>query len=130
MPYLEGSDLDARYGRRTPRRWIWPVIATVGVAAAVAWAAWVAFQPRPVHGVLWAYEVLGEHHVQVTLDLHRPEPLAVTCTVYAQAQDHSVVGERTITVPPVAKENTRVRTVITTERRAVNGVLRGCRPLE
>lgn len=130
MSYLEGSDLDARYGRRPPRRWIWPVVATVGVAAAVAWAAWVAFQPRPVHGVLWAYEVLGEHRVQVTLDLHRPEPLAVTCTVYAQAQDHSIVGERTITVPPAAKENTRVRTVITTERRAVNGVLRGCRPLE
>lgn len=124
------SDLDARYGRRTPRRWVWPVIAVVGIAAAVAWAAWVAFQPRPVHGVLWAYEVLDDHRVQVTLDLHRPKPLAVECTVFAQAQDHSVVGERTFAVQPGTKENTRVKTMITTERRAVNGVLRGCRPLE
>jgi len=42
--------------------------------------------------------------------------------------DHSVVGERTIVVPRGTTEDTRVKTVITTERRAVNGVLRGCRP--
>jgi hypothetical protein len=122
------SDLDARYGRRTPRRWIWPAVAAIGIAAAVAWAAWVAFQPRPVNGVLWGYEVLDDHHVQVTLELHRPDPLTVECTVFAQAEDHSVVGERTITVPATKRENLRVKTVITTERRAVNGVLRGCRP--
>ena len=122
------SDLDARYGKRRPR-WILTVCAVLGIAAGVAYAAWVAFQPRPVHGVLWGYEVLGEHRVQVTLDIHRPKPLAVECTVFAQAQDHSVVGERTITVAPGTTKNTRVRTTVTTERRAVNGVLRGCRPL-
>jgi hypothetical protein len=122
------SDLDARYGRRTPRRWIWPAIAVIGIAAAVTWAAWVAFQPRPVHGVLWGYRVLDDHRVQVTLDLHRAEPFAVECTVFAQALDHSVVGERTIVVPSGTTEDLRVKTVITTERRAVNGVLRGCRP--
>jgi len=108
---------------------MWPVIALVGIAAAVAWAAWVAFQPRPVHGVLWGFEVQDDHRVQVTLDLYRPDPLTVECTVFAQAQDHSVVGERTITVAPGTKEKSRVKTTITTERRAVNGVLRGCRPL-
>jgi len=123
------SDLDARYGRRTPRRWIWPAVAVIGIAGAVAWAAWVAFQPRPVNGVLWGYEVLSDHRVQVTLDLHRPDPLTVECTVFAQAQDHSVVGERTVTVPASTSKNTRVEATITTERRAVNGVLRGCRPL-
>jgi hypothetical protein len=104
------------------------MIAILGIAGAIAWAAWVAFQPRPVHGVLWGYDVVDDHRVQVTLDVYRPEPLAVECTVYAQARDHSVVGERTVAVPPGAKETTRVTAVITTERRAVNGVLRGCRP--
>jgi hypothetical protein len=106
------------------------VVAVIGIAAAVAWAAWVAFQPRPVNGVLWGYEVLNDHRVQVTLDLHRPDPLAVECIVFAQAQDHSVVGERTVTVPAGTNKNTRLKTTITTERRAVNGVLRGCRPLK
>ena len=104
------------------------MIAVIGIVAAVAWAAWAAFQPQPVHGVLWGYKVLDDHRVQVTLDVHRAEPLAVECTVFAQAMDHSVVGERTIVVPRSTTEDTRVRTVITTERRAVNGVLRGCRP--
>lgn len=122
------SDLDARYGRQRQRRWLWPVIAAVGIAAAVAWAAWAAFQPRPVDGVLSSFKVLDDHRIQVTLELHRPEPLTVECTVFAQAQDHSVVGERTIVVPPGTKENTRVQTIIRTERRAVNGELRGCRP--
>jgi len=121
------SDLDARYGKRRPR-WVLTVGAVLAIAAGVALAAWVAFQPRPVHGVLWGYDVLDDHHVQVTLDLYRPEPLAVECTVVAQAYDHSVVGERTITVPPGTKKNTRVTTVITTERRPVIGILRGCRP--
>ena len=104
------------------------MIATIGIAAAVAWAAWAAFQPRPVHAVLQGYEVLDDHRVQVTLDVYRPKPLAVHCTVFAQARDHSVVGERTIAVPSSPRESTRVKTVITTERRAVNGVLRDCRP--
>jgi hypothetical protein len=39
-----------------------------------------------------------------------------------------VVGERTIVVPARNNKNTRVTTSIKTERRAVNGVLRGCRP--
>ena len=122
------SDLDARYGKHRPR-WVLTVCAVLGIAAGVTYAAWVAFQPRPVNGVLWGYEVLSDHRVHVTLDVYRPDPLAVECTVFAQSQDHSVVGERTITVPPGTKKNTRVKTTITTERRAVNGVLRGCRPL-
>ena len=121
------SDLDARYGKSRPR-WVLTVCAVLGITAGVAYAAWLAFQPRPVNGVLWGYEVLNDHRVQVTLDLHRPDSIAVECTVFAQAQDHSVVGERTITVPADTEKNTRVKTTITTERRAVNGVLRGCRP--
>lgn len=104
------------------------MVAAIGIAVAIAWAAWVAFQPRPVNGILWGYEVLDDHRVKVTLELHRPEPLAVECTVFAQAEDHSIVGERTVVVPAERARNTRVTTVITTERRAVNGVLRSCRP--
>ena len=122
------SDLAARYRKPSRRRWIWPVIAVLGIGTGVALAAWVAFQPRPVNAVLWGYEVLDDHHVQVTLDVHRPEPRAVECTVFAQAEDHSIVGERTISVPPGTAKNTRVKAVVTTERRAVNGVLRSCRP--
>lgn len=122
------TDLDVRYGRRTPRRWLLPAAAALGICALVSWAAWAAFQPRPVGAVLWGYDVVDEHHVRVTVDVHRPRPLAVRCTVYAQAADHAVVGERTVVVPADEREDTRVRVLVTTERRAVNGVLRGCQP--
>lgn len=118
------ADLTTRYG--SSRR-IWPFFAVVGIAAAVAWAAWVALQPRPVNAVVWGYKVLDDHHIRVVVDVYRPKPTAVQCTVYAQAMDHAVVGERTVDVagsPP----KIRIKPVITTERRAVTGVLRGCRP--
>ena len=64
--------------------------------------------------------------MDVTLDVHRPDPLAVRCTVYAQAEDHSIVGEKTVTVPADDREDVRVSISLETERRAVNGVLRTC----
>jgi hypothetical protein len=103
-------------------------VATLGIASLVAWAAWAAYQPRPVHAVLWGYDVRDEHHVQVTLDVYRPQPRAVECVVYAQAADHSAVGRRTLAIDPGTQEKTRVRAQIVTERRAVNGVLQGCQP--
>ena len=94
----------------------------------VAWAAWSAFQPRPIRAVLWGYDVRDDHHVRVTLDVYRSKPLPVRCTVYAQAGDHSVVGQRTLSLGPGSREKTRVRVTLVTERRAVNGVLKGCEP--
>jgi hypothetical protein len=121
------TDLAGRYGTRGRPRWLWPAIAAVGVLLGVAWAAWVAFQPKPVSAQLYGYDVIDDHRVQVTLNVHRPEPLAVTCTVYAQAEDHSTVGEKTVTVPASDRKDVRVSVSLETERRAVTGVLRTCK---
>jgi hypothetical protein len=120
------TDLQARYGTRRRPRWLWPVVAAVGVVLGIVWASWVAFQPTPVSAQLYGYDVVDDHHVNITLNVHRPEPLAVTCTVYAQAEDHSTVGEKTVTVPADDREDARVRISLETERRAVTGVLRTC----
>jgi len=120
------TDLSDRYGTRGRPRWLWPVVAAVGVAIGVLLAAWVAFQPRPVTAELYGYEVVDDRQVEITLNVHRPEPLAVRCTVYAQAEDHSIVGEKTVTVPADDREDVRVSISLETERRAVTGVLRTC----
>ena len=109
---------------------MWPAIAAVGVMLGIAWAAWVAFQPRPVTAELYGYEVVDDRQVKVTLAIHRPEPLDVRCTVYAQAKDHSIVGEKTVTVPADDRENVRVSVSLETERRAVTGVLRTCQSMD
>ncbi|MET0449875.1 MAG: DUF4307 domain-containing protein [Aeromicrobium sp.] len=120
------TDLSSRYGSRQRPRWFWPVIAAVGIALGVAFAAWVGFQKDPVTGRLWGYEVVSDNQVSVKLDVIRPDPLDVTCTVYAQAEDHAIVGEKTVDVPASEDEKVRVVIDIETERKAVNGVLRTC----
>ena len=122
------TDLSSRYGTRSRPRWLWPAVAVIGIVLGVSFAAWVGFQDKPVTGRLWGYDVKSDHEVVVTLDVIRPDPLDVRCTVYAQAEDHSVVGEKTVDVPASEAEKTRVTIRIETERRAVNGVLRTCAP--
>jgi uncharacterized protein DUF4307 len=121
------TDLSARYGTSGRPRWLWPLVAVMGIGIGVAWAAWVAFQPQPVSAKVFGYDVVDDHHVDVTLDVHRPDPQRpARCTVYAQAQDHAIVGEKTVTVPADPRENIRVQIALQTERRAVTGVLRTC----
>lgn len=120
------TDLNSRYGSRQRPRWFWPAIAAVGISLGVAFAAWVGFQKDPVSAQLWGYEVISDSQVTVSLDVVRPDPLAVECTVYAQAADHSIVGEKTVDLPASEEEELRVTIDIETERRAVNGVLRTC----
>lgn len=124
------TDLSARYGTTRRPRWFWPLVTVVGVVMGVAFAAWVGFQDKPVTGRLYGYDVVDDNLVSVTLDVIRPEPIDVRCTVYAQAADHSIVGEKTVDVPADGADKTRVAIDIETERRAVNGVLRTCLPNE
>lgn len=120
------TDLSTRYGSRQRPRWFWPTIAAIGISLGVAFAAWVGFQKDPVSAQLWGYEVINDSQVAVSLDIVRPDPVAVECTVYAQAADHSIVGEKTVEVPKSDEEQVRVTIDIQTERRGVNGVLRTC----
>jgi len=122
------TDLSARYGTKRRPRWFWPAITAVGVLIGVGFAAWVGFQDKPVSAKVWGYDVLDDHQVAVKLDVSRAKAITVECTVYAQASDHSVVGEKTVTVPPSANRTTRIQITIETERKAVNGVLRSCLP--
>jgi hypothetical protein len=124
---LEGvTDLSSRYGTRSRPRWFWPAVAAVGIVLGISFAAWVGFQDKPVTGRVWGYDVRNEHLVRIQLDVVRPDPLDVRCTVYAQAADHSIVGEKTVDVPASQQEKTRVTIDVETERKAVNGVLRTC----
>ena len=122
----ELTDLQQRYGRTRRPRWFWPAIAAVGIAVGIAFAAWVGFQDRPISARVWAYDVRDDNRVTITLDLVRPDPLAVRCTVYAQSRDHAIVGEKTVDFPASERETQRVSIDVQTERRAVTGVLRTC----
>ena len=120
------TDLSARYGTSSKPRWFWPLIAAIGITIGIAFAAWVGFQDKPITARVWGYDVVDEHKVVVKLDLVRPDPLAVQCTVYAQAADHSIVGEKTVDLAATEQDEIRVSIDVETERKAVTGRLRTC----
>lgn len=97
------TDLADRYGRhrRARPRWFWPVIATVGIAMGIAWAAWASFTDVPPYQAeVHSYDVRSDQSIRVDLDVYRDEPIALTCAVYAQAQDKTTVGEKSSRSPP------------------------------
>jgi hypothetical protein len=124
------TDLSTRYATKRRPRWFWPAITAVGVSIGVGFALWIALQSTPVTATVHGYDVVDAHHVTVSLNISRPDPIAVECTVYAQAQDHSIVGEKTVTVPSSKAHNVRFTIDIKTERKAVTGVLRTCLPVK
>lgn len=124
------ADLATRYGTRKRHPWLFPAVVVVGIALGIAWAVWVASADKPFSARVYAYEVTGDHETIVKLDIHRPKPRDLECTVYAQSEDHAIVGERTITIPSSNRETIRTTTSIVTERRAVTGVLKGCSVVE
>ena len=120
--------LERRYGATRTRRW--PVVAAASVltVVALAWITWVVIDgDSPLSYQLSSYDVVSDTETVVSIELNREDGAAVECEIYAQSDDHSIVGERLVTVPPGESGTIRVDEPIKTERRAVNGVLRTCR---
>jgi hypothetical protein len=134
MSILDSADyadpaLDERYG--SPRRWsrlILVVVAALLVTAGVAWVIWagLAASNPPVSAQMSTYDVRSARATDVTLVIDRRDGDAVQCMVFAESESATVVGERTIKVPAGDPGTTTVERTITTERRAVRGVLDSC----
>jgi hypothetical protein len=121
--------LEERYG--APRRWsrlVIVVVVALLATAGVTWVIWAGLeQSNPaVSAQVRTFEVQNAHTTDLTLVIDRSEGDAVQCSVYAQSEDHTVVGERTIDVPAGDPGTTTVPVTIKTESRAVNGVLDSC----
>jgi Domain of unknown function (DUF4307) len=124
---------ESRYG--APRRWTLPaVVAGVAllIAAGIGWLLWAAlYHANPaVSSQLRGFEVTGNNEVRVTIAIQRDPERAVRCLIQAQASDHAVVGEREVTIPSGGEPRPERTYRITTERRATNGILDGCRTID
>jgi Domain of unknown function (DUF4307) len=122
----------ARYG--APRPWARPLAVAVAATFALVGCGWVLWaglhhaQPAPVAAQLRTYAVSGDAGVSATIVVHRQAGLGATCLLLAQADDHLVVGERRVRVPPGPQETLTLTYRIRTERPATNAVLDGCVP--
>jgi len=120
---VAGQTLDERYGRRAGSRTLGMRVAVGAVVAVLLgylmWTAWFHSQPT-LSGKLRTYDVISPHEVRVTLDVFRPDGVAATCTLRAQASDHSVVGEDEVLVAAGEPGTSSLTTVLRTDREATS----------
>ncbi len=98
------------------------------LVAGGVWLAWVvAFHSRPeVTSQLVGYDVRGEHAATATWTVVRASSdVRASCLLQALADDHAVVGERTVAVT-TGPASARLTTTVRTERRAGSVQLVGC----
>ena len=122
-------DLAERYG--TPSRARRPVfVAGVAllVVAGLGWLLWVVlFHGRPqVTSEMVGYDVDGQHRAVARFTVvRRDADVEASCLLRAFADDHSVVGERTVPVTSGPSTST-LSVAVRTERQATTVDLVGC----
>jgi TRAP-type C4-dicarboxylate transport system permease small subunit len=124
------SLMASRYGvpsRR--RRWLGVAVVALLATALVVWVVWAAWHQATttVDGNVSAFDIVGPHRVDVTVQIHRPSHAVVQCTVQAQATDHSVVGQTVVSLPRAGASDVQVKTAVKTEREATTVVVSQCR---
>jgi hypothetical protein len=122
-------DLTERYGAPPRATRLLVVTATAAVAVlGLVWLVWVTlFHARPmVSSKLVGFDVGGEHVATARFSVVRRESdVSASCLLRAYADDHSIVGERT--VPVTSGPTTRiVDAAVRTERRATALEVMGC----
>ena len=112
----------------TRRRTKQVVVAAVALALLgwLGWAAWEHSQ-SDVTGELKTFEVIDEHEVRVGVELTRHDGQAIVCDVVAQADDHTTVGEGTVTAPAGPSSHLTATGSVRTDREATSATVSNCR---
>ncbi len=128
-PVAGGQTMAERYGVPSPRRIrVGVALVAVVVSALLAWLLWTAWvhATPAVSGRLASYDVVSAHRVEVSIAVSRSGTAAVECTVTAQAEDHTVVGEDVVEISAGASDEVTVAASIRTDREATSASVRNC----
>jgi hypothetical protein len=118
-----------RYGTPPRLRRVLAAVALVaGVLGALGWLLVVAVDRSTpdVAAAVAGFDVVSQQRTDIAIEIRRAVPKPVTCDVFAQAEDKSIVGERTVTLPTAAAGTQTVTVQIATVRRATTAGVRGC----
>ena len=121
--------LATRYGADRPRRrGLASGLGSVFAVALLAWAIWAASSQHtdPIEADVTAYHVVSSHEVQVKVDarIHGAGTRG-TCLVRATAEDHTVVGELSLTTDQL-RASRGDWIPVRTERRATTADVEHC----
>lgn len=119
-----------RYGaapRRLGRRG-WFVLASITLACAIGWAAWVAWSGNNDR-VGWtdvSFEIVDSGTTRMTFEVDRHPGREVVCTVRALNAGFAEVGRLDVVVLPSDVRTARGEATIPTSERAVTGTVKAC----
>ena len=122
------DSLQDRYGAPAPwRRRVLVVACTVLALVSLAWLGWTSWEHATpdVESSLVGYEVVDEHTASARIEVRlADEDVRASCRLRAFADDHTIVGERSVT--PVYGDDQPLSVDVRTERRATSVELVGC----
>jgi len=126
--------LDDRYGRsrtaRDPRRRriIIVAVATLTLAAIIAWLLWtdvLGLKPSVVYRDT-GHSLLSDSQVSVTFDLTVTEGRKAACAIQALNPDFAIVGWKVFVYPPSTERLRQITETITTSEFATTGLVYSC----
>lgn len=118
----------ATYGA-APHGWLVGLIGGVLLAGLVGWLAWAGLhqQRTSVQSTVVGYTVVGDHAVRIRYLVTRDPDRPVRCTLEAQDSYHEPVGRVDVAVPTGGPQEAQRSGTVATTRRAVTGLVVGCR---
>ena len=124
----ERAALDARYGRRPPRRRLLGVVVTAGVlvVAAVVWLLWA--QPWTV-SEFWkstGYVIVDERAIEITWNVTLGEGQTAQCALAAQNDLRAIVGWKVVEVVGVAEPTQQLTETVRTTGLSDTGLAYRC----
>jgi len=106
----------------------WLVLTVCALAAAVGWAAWVAWSDTQER-IGWtdiSFEIVDAGTTRITFDVSRQPGVEVVCTVRALNSGFAEVGRLDVVVPPSEVRTEREEATIPTSEEAVSGTVKAC----
>ncbi|WCC80413.1 DUF4307 domain-containing protein [Cutibacterium equinum] len=113
---------------RTP----WVVLILVLAVILIGWTVWAGLHhaDQPVRASLHGYQAVSDTRVDVTINLHRPDPsVEGSCVLVATGADHVRVGETTVRFPASSSKDETIHASVKTFSRAVTAELAECGPI-
>lgn len=129
---MTAPSLDERYGRtpaRARRGRVIAVIVAAGFAIVlIAWLVWAGLQgdAASIEYRDVSHEIVNDSLVVVTFEVTADPGSHVSCAVEALNVGFSVVGLKTIDLPPSAERSRTVTQEVRTTERAVSGLIYRC----
>jgi hypothetical protein len=121
------AELDLRYGRHAPRKWLWVLLGVVsaGLLAVVLWWT-VQANLYAVDANDLGYRVIDQHSVEVSFAVTSTHNREIVCVLQALDTTKAIVGWKVVHIPASTEHTRGFAERIPTIAEATTGLVNTC----